>query len=276
MVTYVTWKGVRVTPWMAYQLNRLDNDIYNAFGVRIGATSGIRLPQEQIDIFLQRYVTAGNINGRRVYDTRWWNGQLWYRISSAGTVAVPRTSNHEIQGNQAAVDIYDTGSDAGITVKNSVRGRWLRGREYMYDMDPEGDNFAEGWHHRISRIFNTPPGTPAGGGSKPVPKPEPEPVPAEPTLEELMSLKSVVIAAQSKVDPKKKDGIILDFEDGFSSGWGQVTDSYNTTIGRIFTTGGSVTVTRSHYEKLIRDFNSHMKARRAHELAIAQAQGSGK
>lgn len=274
MVTYVNWKGVRVTPWMAYQLNRLDHDIYNAFGVRIGATSGIRTHQEQINIFLDRYVTAGNINGRRVYDTRWWNGQLWYRISSAGTVAVPGTSNHEIQGSRAAVDIYDTGSDAGITVKNSVRGRWLRAREHLYDMDPEGDGFAEGWHHRISNIFNTPPGTPAGGGSKPVPKPVP--TPAEPTLEELMSLKSVVIAAQSKVDPKTKDGTILDFEDGFISDWGQVNDSYNTTMGRIFTTGGAIIVTRGHYDKLIRDFNSHMKAKRDHELAIARAQGSGK
>jgi hypothetical protein len=166
MPEYVDWKGVRVTPYMAYQLTRLDNDFYKKFGLRIGATSGIRLRLEQEDIFKRRYVTAGNINGRKVYDTRWWQGKLWYRISSAGTVAVPGTSNHEIQGTNAAVDIYDTGSDAGITVKNSVRGRWLRENEWKYDMEPEGDGFKEGWHHKMKNIFKAVP-KPSGGSSTP-------------------------------------------------------------------------------------------------------------
>lgn len=167
MVTYVTWKGQRVTPWMAYQLNRLDHDIKNAFGVTIGSTSAIRLPQEQLDIWYDRYVTAGNVRGRYVYDTRWWNGQLWYRISSAGTVAQPGTSNHEIQGNSAAADLYDSGSDPGITSRWSVRGQWIRRNAWRYDMEAEGDNFAEGWHFKFNNIFNTPPGKAAGGSSEP-------------------------------------------------------------------------------------------------------------
>ena len=159
--TDFTWWGkARVTPWMSYQLGRLDADLKKNFGVGLVANSGIRLPQEQIDIFLARYVTAANVRGRKVYDTRWWNGQLWYRISPAGTVAVPSTSNHEIQGSKAAVDIADTGVDAGVSSKTSARGRWIRANAPNYDLVASGDGFGEGWHFDILHIFNVPPNTP--------------------------------------------------------------------------------------------------------------------
>lgn len=164
MVTYVYRDGKRLTPWMLYQINRLDTDLYRAFGVRVIVSDGIRTNPEQVAIFLSRYVTAGNVRGRRVYDTRWWNGQLWYRISAAGTVAQPGTSNHEIQGTNAAVDLRDTGSDAGITVRNSVRGRWIRENTHKYDLVAEGDGFNEGWHFLVRNIFNA---VPSGGGSTP-------------------------------------------------------------------------------------------------------------
>ena len=154
---YVYRDGARLTPWMFWQIERLNADVKRIFGVEIRVTSGIRVPQEQIDIFLERYVTAANIRGRRVYDTRVWRGQRWYRISAAGTVAVPGTSNHEIQGTTAAVDIRDTGSDAGVTAKNSKRGRWIREYAREYDLVASGDGFAEGWHFDIRNIFATPP-----------------------------------------------------------------------------------------------------------------------
>jgi len=172
MVTFTTWKGQRVTPWMAYRLNQLDHDFYNAFGMRIGSTSAIRTDQEQLDIWYDRYVTAGNVRGRYVYDTRWWNGQLWYRVSPAGTVAQPGTSNHQIQGSKAAVDLYDTGSDAGITSRWSTRGQWIRNNAWRYDMIASGDGFGEGWHFDIVNIFNTPPGGSAAGGSSAAPTPK--------------------------------------------------------------------------------------------------------
>ncbi|UVK59181.1 endolysin [Microbacterium phage Librie] len=164
MATYVQWGNARVTPYMAYQLDRLNADLRRLFGVGLQANSGIRLPQEQIDIFLQRYVRAGDVKGRRVYDTRWWNGVLWYRISAAGTVAVPGTSNHEIQGDKAAVDIQDTGADAGITNRNSVRGRWIRANAGNYGLIASGDGFGEGWHFDIVGIWRAVPG---GGGTAP-------------------------------------------------------------------------------------------------------------
>lgn len=162
--TYVWRDGARLTPWMLYVITMLDADLSRAFGVHVIVTSAIRTYAEQEAIFRARYVTAGNVNGRRVYDTRVWKGVRWYRISSAGTVAVPGSSNHEIQGDKAAVDIRDTGSDAGITVASSKRGRWIR--EWCRSkglLIASGDGFGEGWHFDVPGIFRTPPSN--GGGS---------------------------------------------------------------------------------------------------------------
>lgn len=169
-VAFVKRDGCRVTPFMNYQLERLNKDFKAKFGLLIKVRSAIRLKQEQIDIFLDRYVVASEIRGRRVYDTRVWNGVRYYRISREGTVAVPGYSNHEIQGSKAAVDLYDTGSDAGITSKNSVRGRWLRANAYKYGLIASGDGFGEGWHFDMINIYNAVPGIPAGGGTTAPPK----------------------------------------------------------------------------------------------------------
>ena len=155
---FVFWQGQRLTLWMLYVLRILDAQLWAKWRVRLVLVSAIRTYEEQTRIFLMRYVRSWDVNGRTVYDTRWWNGALWYRIDKTGTVAQPGTSNHEIRGDVAAVDIKDTGSDPGITAKSSERGRWLRlvfGPQY--GMDPEGDSFAEGWHHRMRGIFRTPP-----------------------------------------------------------------------------------------------------------------------
>lgn len=163
MTTYVYRDGQRLTPYMLYLINRLDADFYKEFGVHIKVRSGIRTAEEQERIFRERYTLTPN--GRRVYDTRWWNGRLWYRISSAGTVAVPRTSNHEIQGNKAAVDLYDTGSDAGVSVAGSRRSNWLRARAHLYGLVASGFSFGEAWHYDVLYIFNA---VPSGGSSKPI------------------------------------------------------------------------------------------------------------
>lgn len=164
-ITYVWWQGQRLTSWMLYRLLQLDADLRALFGVGLLVRSAIRLHQEQIEIFLRRYVTARHVGGRRVYDTRWWNGELWYRISPEGTVAAPGSSNHEIQGDKAAADIADTGSDAGIASRHSVRGRWIRANAWKYDLVASGDGFDEGWHFDILGIFRIPPNLPAGGGT---------------------------------------------------------------------------------------------------------------
>lgn len=165
MVEYVSRDGQRLTPWMNYCVQRFSDAMQAKFGVRILVSSGIRTNQEQRDIFLRRYVTAGNVRGRRVYDTRVWSGTRYYRIDSAGTVAVPGTSNHEIQGSRGAVDLRDTGSDAGITSANNARSNWARANAHLYGLTPEGYNFREPWHFSISDIFRAAPG--GGGGARP-------------------------------------------------------------------------------------------------------------
>lgn len=166
MTTFVFRDGSRLTPYMFYQIERLNADVKRMFGVEVRVTSGIRLAQEQIDIFLSRYVTAANIRGRRVYDTRVWRGTRYYRISSAGTVAVPGTSNHEIQGNSGAVDLRDTGRDGGLATAGSKRSNWLRANCHSYGMVAEGFGFNEAWHYKMLNIFSA---VPSGGGGSTTP-----------------------------------------------------------------------------------------------------------
>lgn len=163
MVTYVTRNGSRLTPYMFYQIERLNTDFKKIFGVEIIVTSGIRLHQEQIDIFLKRYVKASNVRGRKVYDTRVWKGVRYYRISSAGTVAAPGSSNHEIQGTRAAVDLRDTGKDAGVAVAGSRRSNWLKANASKYGLVASGFGFREPWHYDVLNIFNAVPGASTGG-----------------------------------------------------------------------------------------------------------------
>lgn len=172
MVNTVFIDGQRATPYMAYQLKRLKKDFRDRFGLEIYAVSGLRLEWEQIQIFLARYVKANEVRGRYVYDTRVWNGVRYYRISSAGTVAVPRTSNHEVQGTNGAFDFADSGSDAGVSRAGNERSNWLRANAHEYDMEPEGYGFGEPWHYKVRNIFNGVPGG-ADSGSAPLPsKPE--------------------------------------------------------------------------------------------------------
>lgn len=210
-IEYVFWQGCRLTPWMLYVLLILDAQLWAQWGVRLILVSAIRTFEQQKAIFLKRYVRYADINGRRVYDTRVWQGVRYYRIDPTGTVAQPSTSNHEIRGDVAAVDIKDTGTDPGITAKNSERGRWLRhvfGPQY--GMDPEGDSFAEGWHHRMRGIFRTPPTKPAGGASKP----------AAPTPKEIIMATEVIVTEKNnqggKLSDRDRRVAFVNTESGFS------------------------------------------------------------
>jgi hypothetical protein len=175
--TFVYRDGARLTPIMLYWINRLDADFFKRWGVHIIVSSGIRLRSEQAAIWYARYVTAGNVRGRRVYDTRWWKGQLWYRISSAGTVLPPDSplANHVLENTDSgAVDLRDTGKDAGILTAGSERDRWLheivngKPRIEHYNLSNEGDGFGERWHKKY-----------LGNPWAAVPKPKPKPTPTK-------------------------------------------------------------------------------------------------
>lgn len=148
MPTYTTINGQRVEVNAATAFGQMAAEFKRVHGVDLLVTSGTRTKAEQTAIFLARYVTAGGVRGRKVYDTRWWNGQLWYRVSSAGTVAVPGTSNHEETGpvGASALDVRDSGRDAGVTRAGTARSNWLRDNASRWGFVANGLGFGEPWH----------------------------------------------------------------------------------------------------------------------------------
>lgn len=165
MVSYVYRDGARLTPWMDYCLGRLDADLQRLFGVRLtlAPDKGIRTTAEQTAIFLSRYRVQ--LVGKGPFgDVRWWKGRRYVRHSGLGTVAQPGTSNHEIQGSTAAVDVADSGGP-GIGTMGSARSNWLRANASRYGLVPEGFSFGEAWHYAIPNVFNPVPGVGSGAGS---------------------------------------------------------------------------------------------------------------
>lgn len=152
---WVFHDGQRLTPAMLQDFLALDADFARRTGgVHLKIRSGVRTDAEQERFWYDRMVLAHQVRGRRVYETRWWNGQLWYRISSAGTVAPPKQSNHQIDvaaGRRGALDLYDTGSDAGILTRGSFRANVFDQIAPFYGYDSEGYAFAETWHKRYNR-----------------------------------------------------------------------------------------------------------------------------
>lgn len=163
--TYVTIDGQRVETAVAAAYGRMNSAFKRDTGCSLIISSGTRTYEEQKAIFLARYVLAGQVNGRKVYDTRTWNGQLWYRISSAGTVAVPGTSNHEEDGPNGprSIDIRDTGSDNGVTVRGTKRDKWMEAHAGEYGFQNEGYNFGEPWHKTFRGDLGSGGGTVTGG-----------------------------------------------------------------------------------------------------------------
>lgn len=150
--TWVYRDGQRLTPAMLVDFIGLDDEFFRRTGCRLKIRSGVRTDDEQERIWYDRMVLAHQVNGRRVYETRWWNGRLWYRISSAGTVAPPGSSNHQIGGGRkGALDIYDTGSDAGVLTRGSFRANVFDEIAGKYGYDSEGYAFGETWHKRYNR-----------------------------------------------------------------------------------------------------------------------------
>lgn len=147
-MSWVTIDGERVASAVADDFRAMNEEFHRVWGVWLVVTSGTRTSQEQIDVFLSRYVTAGQVSGRYVYDTRWWNGTLYYRVSNAGTVATPGTSNHEENGpiGPRALDIQDTGNDAGILTRGSARSNWFEANSGRWNFNSAGFNFGENWH----------------------------------------------------------------------------------------------------------------------------------
>ncbi|WP_345750130.1 D-alanyl-D-alanine carboxypeptidase family protein [Microbacterium rhizophilus] len=146
-VVYVD--GLPCAAGTAAAFARLKAGFERAFpGITLHVYSGWRSVLLQTQIFLERYVPASQVGARRVYDYRWWNGILYARISAAGTVAQPGTSNH---GDGRALDIRDSGADAGVTRYGNARSAWIRDHAAEYGFDADGyRDFEEPWHIRFT------------------------------------------------------------------------------------------------------------------------------
>lgn len=178
MVVYVFRDGSRLTPYMLYQINRADADFFRKFGCHILVTSGIRTNAEQTRIFLSKFRLQATGSGP-YGDVRRWQGRRYVRVVGGGTVAPPGSSNHEIQGSKAAVDLRDSGDGPGVATGRNARANWLRANAHKYGLEPEGYSFDEPWHYAVLNIFNAVPGSAAGGAGGSVVPPEPAPKPKE-------------------------------------------------------------------------------------------------
>jgi len=216
--SYTTRNGQRVEIHVAADFDRMNEAFHAATGQSLIISSGTRTRAEQESIFRQRYVTSGGIKGRKVYDTRSWNGQLWYRISAAGTVAAPGTSNHEDDGPNGprSIDIRDTGADKGVMTRGTARDNWMRDHAGQFNFENEGYNFGEPWHKtNRGSLVDAPPATP----SAPTAPSAPAPSYHTATVEDLMSLSNIegfqkiarrnggATAVDNKPGPKTRKGL---------------------------------------------------------------------
>jgi Lyzozyme M1 (1,4-beta-N-acetylmuramidase) len=141
-VAVVTIDGQTVHSIVAVAYGKLEAAFRNAFGLDLSISSGYRSHEDQIKLFLERY--RPQATGTGPYgDVRTYNGVRYVRISGAGTVAVPGTSRHE---NYRALDIRDSGNNAGVTVAGSARGNWIKANAKNYGFNPAGYGFGEPWH----------------------------------------------------------------------------------------------------------------------------------
>lgn len=242
MADYSWRDGQRVAPGTLAAYDAMRVDFERAFpGLTLKISSATRTRAEQEAIFRARYVPATQVRGRRVYDYRWWNGVLWARISAAGTVAVPGTSNHE---NDRALDIRDTGTNAGVTVAGNARSNWIRANAHRYGFNPNGYSFGEPWHIEYTGNPWSIPSW-AGGGATTIPDSQ---SPNEKEFE-MKGLQYVRGADKTRVF------MLFNDESGFYSEHSGVDAAYNNALAQMWKTGSWPTVTESHATVLKRNLD---------------------
>jgi hypothetical protein len=241
--------GEKLTPLMAFWFDQMARDFYKDTGCTLHVSSGLRYGWEQEQVFLARYVRSYDVGGRYVYDWRWWNGELWGRISDAGTVATPKTSNHEFESTGVgAIDIYDSGGDPGVATRYTVRSNWMEENAWKYHYENEGFNFREAWHKKfLLPLWGPVPNSGASTDETPF-------IPATPTLEDLMATQTAVV-----VWPNGKgtyDGAVVDIENRLWSNWGQTDLAFAQGLAATFGNGKVATITPGYAAKLKADIDA--------------------
>lgn len=120
--------------------------------------SGDREPQDQIDIFLSKFVPSSGPRDVGPYnDRRYWPGHGWWkRVVGGGTVGVPDTSNHE---KRRANDLqYPYNSNTAAHRRAQVLAK-------RHNITCEGMSFAEFWHWTYWGALGTIGGSSAGAST---------------------------------------------------------------------------------------------------------------
>lgn len=139
--SYTTRDGQRVEVTVAAAFDKMAADFRAATGCSLHVTSGTRTRAEQ----------------QRLYDG-------WIRrLPGFNLAAPPGQSNHEESGPRGprALDLRDSGNDAGVTVIGSKRSNWLAANCNRSGFTPAGHSFnpREGWHYEYTGAIG------GGGGA---------------------------------------------------------------------------------------------------------------
>lgn len=143
--TYTTIDGQRVETAVARAFGQLAAEFKRVWKLTLHVRSGTRTRAEQ----------------QRLYDG-------WVRrLPGYSLAAPPGKSYHEESGPQGprALDIYDSGTDAGVTVVGSRRNNWIRDNAPRFGFTLSGLTFTpkEGWHIHYTGTLGAAPAGSAGG-----------------------------------------------------------------------------------------------------------------
>ncbi|WP_417556253.1 D-alanyl-D-alanine carboxypeptidase family protein [Microbacterium sp.] len=147
---YVTTNGQRVEKHVAAAFERMRAAFTQQWNLDLLVSSATRTRAEQ----------------QRLYDG-WIARKPGFNLA-----AKPPTSNHEEDGPRGprALDLRDSGRDAGVTVIGSARSNWLAKNAPKFGFTPAGHFFShmEAWHYEYTGPLagQTPTPAPAQTGKK--------------------------------------------------------------------------------------------------------------
>ena len=129
MTTYVIVDGQRVAANVAADYYRLEAEFRRVFGLDLIISSGVRTWQEQYDLW-HAFAVAKTTNVRAAHP----NDPKAFHVET--NPVGPR-----------AIDIRDSGADAGVTRYGNHRSKWVRDNAHRFNFDPAGyDHYGEPWH----------------------------------------------------------------------------------------------------------------------------------
>lgn len=136
--------GQRVEVHVARDFKAMRREFFAVFGLILYVSSGTRTRLEQTKLW----------NAWLAWSA-WLAGRLTVKPPYANLAAPPGYSNHEESGPRGprALDLRDSGKDAGVTVIGSVRSNWLAANAHRWGFTPAGHSFnpREGWHYEYTR-----------------------------------------------------------------------------------------------------------------------------